>query len=260
MTHNDPYGDDELAALYDLAHAGYDDDLALYEQFAVRGETPVLDLAAGSGRVALHLARHGQRVVAVDASRPMLARLEAALGDDTRQNITCVEADIRSLQLGQKFDLVCIALNSLEQMLTNDDVLATLDAVARHLTDGGVFVAELRMLRAVDWSAGDDAPLTYEWTREDPATGQPIIKLSSIRASAATQSTTATLIFDRVAKDGTLRRRMFDVTLRVFGRHEIELLLRQAGLRLAACYGGYDLSPLTDDSDTMILVAELEGA
>lgn len=261
VTHRDPvYGDEESAALYDLAYAAYDDDLALYEQFAARGDTPSLELAVGSGRVALHLARNGHRVVGIDTSRAMLARLEASLDDATRPLVRCVEADMRDVDLGETYDLVYCALDSFEQMRSNDDAIAALRHVARHLSPGGFFVTELRTIASVDWAPAERSPLSLEWTREDPKTGERITKLSSMRSSPSTQTTTTHLIFDRTASDGSLRRRAFDVTLRVFGRFEFELLLQQAGLRAVQVYGGYDLSPLADDSDTMIFVAEREGA
>ena len=71
------YADDDAAALYDLQYDDWDEDLALYEQFAQRGDTPSLELCVGTGRVALHLARAGRRVVGIDASPQMLARLRA---------------------------------------------------------------------------------------------------------------------------------------------------------------------------------------
>lgn len=256
----DPYGDNELAALYDLVYSDYDDDLDLYEGFAARGETPSLELCVGSGRVALHLARKELPVVGIDLSLPMLQRLEGALDARTAPFIRLIQADIRSVELGERFDLVYCALDSFEQMLTLDDAAAALRCVGRHLAPGGVFVAELRTLRSIDWS-GEPSPLRHEWTRLDPATGESIAKFSSVRASAAGQTTTTTLIFDRVPHpSGAVHRRTFDVTLRVFGRFEIELLLRAAGLRLAHVYGGADLSPFTSDSDTMVIVAEGEGS
>jgi SAM-dependent methyltransferase len=260
VTPGDAYGDGELASLYDLVYADYADDLLLYERFAARGETPALELCVGSGRVALHLARAGHGVVGIDTSRHMLARLEAALDEATVSKVRLVEADMRDFNLGETFDLVCCALDSFEQMLTDDDAVAALRCVARHLAPGGVFVTELRTLRAVDWAPADSTPLNYEWTRTDPATGERVAKLSSMRASAADQTTTSTLIFDRVASDGTVRRCELQVSLRVFGAHEFAALLARSGLRAAQVYGGYDLSPLTDDSDTMIFVAEREGA
>jgi SAM-dependent methyltransferase len=253
------YGDDELAALYDLVYGDYTDDLDLYAGFAARGATPALELCAGSGRVALHLARAGQRVVAVDSSPPMLARLRAALDERTAPLVRVIEADVRTLALGERFDLVFIALDSLEQMLTVADALAVLSRAAEHLAEGGVFVTELRTLRSVDWS-GAPSPAQVDWTRRDPATGDAVTKWSSMSASSATQTTTTALIFDRApARGGPVRRRAFDVTLRVFGRFEFELLLQRCGMRIARIYGGADLSPFTHDSDTMVVVAERMG-
>ncbi len=260
MSALDAYADDELAALYDLVYQSYDEDLPLYEEFARRGESPSLELGVGTGRVAAHLAREGFPVVGLDSSLRMLARLEAALDAEAAQRLRLVEGDMRDFDLGgETFDLIYCALDTFEHLLTTEDQLACLRRVAKHLSKGGVFVAELRSLTAVDWSE-EPSPLRLEWVRPDPATGQPVTKLSSVTSSRARQLTMFTLMFDRTDAEGVVHRRTFDVTLRATGRYELELLLGRAGLRLAAVYGGADLSPFDDDSDTMVIVAELEGA
>ena len=259
MTALDAYSDDEAVALYDLVYASYDDDLSLYEEFARRGESPVLELGAGTGRVALHHARHGLRVVALDSSPRMLARLEAALDPEAARRVRLVHGDMRDFDLGgERFDLIYCALDTFEHLLTTADQLSALRCVAEHLSPGGAFVLELRSLTAVDWS-DEPSPLRLEWVRPDPATGYSVAKLSSVTSSPARQLTMFTLIFDRTGPDGVVRRRTLDVTLRATGRFEMELLLGRAGLRIAAIYGGPDLSPFTDDSDTMVIVAKLEG-
>lgn len=259
----DAYGDDELAALYDLVYDDYDEDLALYEQFAARGDGASLELCVGSGRVALHLARAGHRVVGIDTSRPMLDRLGTRLDTSesgTTANVRLVEADARDFDLGERFDLVYCALDSFELFLTQEDQLAVLRNVARHLNDGGVFVCELRALSAVDWSP-EPQPLQLEWARRDPSNGDLITKMSSLRASHTTQTTTTTLIFDRTRPpDDTIHRRSFEVTLRVTARAELDLLLAAAGMRVQHVYGDTALSPFTDASDTMIVVSGREGS
>ena len=257
MTALDAYSDDELAALYDLVYESYDEDLPLYEEFARRGESASLELGVGTGRVAVHLARQGFRVVGLDASLRMLARLEAALDAETAQRLRLVEGDMRNFDLGEKFDLIYCALDTFEHLLTNEDQLAALRCVAKHLAPGGVFVAEMRSLTAIDWS-DEPSPLRLEWVRPDSETGEQVAKLSSVTPSRARQLTMFTLMFDRTGADGGVRRRTFDVTLRATGRYEMEMLLERAGLRLASLYGGTDLSPFSDGSDTMVIVAELE--
>jgi SAM-dependent methyltransferase len=251
----DEYADEELAALYDLQYADWTDDLPFYEAFARRSELPSLELMAGTGRVALDLARHGHRVVGIDNSRPMLARLEAQLDGETASRIRLVEADVRDFDLAEKFDFIYCALCSLELLHAPADQLATLRCVTKHLTPGGVFAAEIRSLTAIDWSHEPSA-LRHEWTRTDPATGERVTKLHSVTSSPARQTTLDTLIFDRIANDGTVRRRVLDVALRAYGRYEFELRLEQAGLRIANIYGAPDLSPYDDSSDTLFVVAE----
>lgn len=255
---NAEYADDDAAALYDLQYDGYDDDLALYEGFARRGDTPSLELCVGSGRVALHLAQSGLDVAGVDASAAMLARLRAKLDSASSPRVRAIEADIRDFDLGERFDLVYCALSSFELLLTAEDQRAALRCVARHLAPGGTYVMQLRSPVHVDWTA-DDSPLQFEWTRHDPATGDSVQKMSSQRVSRERQCVLHTIIFDRVAPDGGVRRRTLEVTLRVTARSELEMLLREAGLRLTRIYGDADLSPYTDDSDTMIIVAEHAG-
>ena len=187
----------------------------------------------------------------------MLARLRSRLDEATAPRVKLVEADMRSFDLGQRFDMAFCAFGSFEQLLTTDDQLACLSAVAKHLAPGGVFVAELRSLTAIDWDA--EPQLLHEWTRPDPANGGQISKLRSVATSRARQITIDTVIFDRTAADGTVSRRIIEVPMRAIGRFELEHLLDRAGLRLDALYGDTALSPYTDESDSMIFVAELQG-
>jgi SAM-dependent methyltransferase len=255
MSIDRPYGDAELAALYDLDHFDYDDDLDLYENFARRGDGPSLELGAGSGRVALHLAREELDVVALDASPVMLDRLRARLEETIASRVRVVEGDMRSFDLGERFDLVYCPLFTFEHLVETEDRIAALRCAEAHLAPGGLFVAGLRPLSVVDWAPGDH-PMTVRGTRVDPDSGDTIVKMASVRASGATQTTTTTYIFDRTPKGGgQLRRRVMDVTMRATGQPEAELMLRAAGLRLQQVYGAPDLSPFTDDSDSMIIVA-----
>ena len=252
MDSTDAYADDELAALYDLVYAGYDDDIDLYAEFARRGTGPALELCAGSGRVTLPLLDRGIAVTALDCSPPMLGRLRSRATVEGSL-LRMVVGDMRSFDLDEQFHLVFCAFSSFEQLLTSDDQLTCLRSIARHLTPDGRFVAELRSLTAIDWDP--EPTLLYEWTKPDPATGELVTKLRSQAASAARQVTVDTVFFDRVKADGTIRRRQIEVAMRAIGRYEIEFLLQTAGLRLADVYGDTDLSPYTDASDRMIIVA-----
>ena len=96
----------------------------------------ILDIAAGSGRLTIPLVRAGKRVTAVDLSEDMLALLQRAVPDNPR--LDCVVADMRSFDLGRRYDLVVIGATSITLLdrQGRNDLYANVRA---HLTDGGVF-------------------------------------------------------------------------------------------------------------------------
>ena len=73
---------DRLAPFYDWEHEGYLDDLPLYPGLADRVGGPILEVACGSGRLLLPLARVGYELVGLDSSEPMLGLLEARLAEE----------------------------------------------------------------------------------------------------------------------------------------------------------------------------------
>ncbi len=66
--------------LYDLEHAGFDDDIELYLRLAEVVGDPILELGCGTGRVLAPLAKAGFRVTGIDVSRPMLDSRRGAAG------------------------------------------------------------------------------------------------------------------------------------------------------------------------------------
>jgi hypothetical protein len=125
------------------------------------------------------------------------------------------------------------------------------------LAPGGLYVMQVRAPRAIDWGA-ERTPLYLRWTRPLPGSDDQLMRFDSTTVSPAEQTATTQHIFDRVSPAGAVTRRIIEYTLRYTGLPEWELLLERSGLRLANVYGDTDLSPYTDESDTMVIVAEGE--
>jgi SAM-dependent methyltransferase len=242
----------ELAELYDLDTGWFEDDLPFYESLVRQAGGPVLELGAGTGRVALHLARAGHDVWGIDTNDAMLERACCKAGDAVGARF--VVADMRDFALDRKFALIYAGFGAFHHLLTTGDQLACLRCVERHLTDEGRLVFDLRAIFATDWEEGDSVPLLHDWTRELPA-GKHVTKLRSVRVDRAAQVQHETYYFDRVAADGTLRRVTTNVDLRFSTRYEIEGLLRETGLAVDQVYGDFDLTPFDGASDLMITVA-----
>lgn len=249
----DPYG--AYARFYDLDLEGMEDDLPFLEGMAARCGSPLLELACGTGRALLPLARRGFQITGVDVSPAMLAiargRLREA-GLDGR--VRLVQQDMRALDLGGRFNLAFALVNSFSHMLTLDDQLAALAAVRRHLEPGGVLILDLfnpDMGRLLDFRGH----VVLDKQMHDPATGHTITKYRSEQVDLGQQVIDVTYVMDEVNGEGALRRTIFPFALRYFYRFELELLLRYAGFELEAVYGSYDLEEFGGESQKMIAVA-----
>ena len=135
---------DLYAELYDASGVGWPGEMDFYRALAAaataRGEG-VLEVACGTGRVALRLAQDGARVVGFDRS-PAMVRIVSDKGRGV-PNARWVEADMRSFALGEAFGLILIPGHAFQSMLTPEDQLACLGCVRRHLAPGGTLVVHL---------------------------------------------------------------------------------------------------------------------
>ena len=115
-------------------------DVAFYECVARGAGGPVLELACGTGRIALPLAVAGLHVIGVDRSEAMLAiarRKLAALPAPVQGSLTLVNQDMSALNLGQRFGFVFVPFRSFQALLTIDLQRKSLEAIRRHLEPSG---------------------------------------------------------------------------------------------------------------------------
>ena len=136
--------DEEVALRYDAAVPVGPGEVDFYLELAREAADqglPTLELACGSGRIAVPLAREGVRLVGLDNSPAMLARArEKSAG---LAGVEWVEGDMRSFDLGRLFGLVIIPVASLQPLLTTEDQMACLRCAHRHLAPGGRLAFEL---------------------------------------------------------------------------------------------------------------------
>jgi SAM-dependent methyltransferase len=128
---------------YDRLAAGdhnIDGDLDIYAGLVAPGGS-VLELGAGTGRVAIDLARRGHSVVGLDISAPMLAQAEAkraTLDADTAGRLRFVRGDMAALAVGGQFDLVAATYYALAHLPAGSAWRNTFKGGAGHLKPGGV--------------------------------------------------------------------------------------------------------------------------
>lgn len=196
-------------------------DLDLVLEWAARCGGPVLDLACGNGRLALALAGHGYRVVALDINPSFVerARSEAErLDPEAARRLRFEVGDARSFALGERFGLIIMMDQAFKYLLDHEDQLDCLQCVRDHLRDDGRFLVEHRcVLKFPDAGAGEAytfAARGREWVALD--TYDPIQQVG-VTASQPMEDPTAPADLD---------------PCRDFTYQELALLHRVVGLEL----------------------------
>jgi len=253
----DPATAAALARLYDLDLADEPGDLDLYLALADRADGPILELAVGTGRLAVPLAEAGHTVTGVDLDPAMLdrarARAKRAAGGE---RLTLVEADIVGLGLPDagRYTLAFIALNSLLILPTRNAQRAALRALADHLAPGGLAVVDVWLPDADDLGRFDGR-IMLEWPRLDPETGAIVTKADSAQHDAASATVTLTTIFEEGGQGGVTRRWVRRDRLRLVSADELRGFAEEAGLIVEQLAGGYDMGPMGPGSERAILLA-----
>ena len=232
--------DVEIAETYDdtAVHAGGDPGepavgdvpatVAFLEERARGG--PALELAIGTGRIALPLSARGITVDGIDFSPAMVAKLRSKQGGN-RLSITMgnyADVDVPGI-----YRLVYLVANSLSNLLTQDEQVRCFQNVAAHLTDDGLFVLEagvpswlyrLQNGQYVMAEAIEVDEVRLDVARHDPVTQR--LEESHVRLSR-----------DRV--------RLNPIVTRYTWPSELDLMARIAGLRLKERWDGWNREPFT---------------
>lgn len=268
-----------LARYYDLDLLDDPGDLALYEALARRSEGPILELGAGSGRLAVPLAAQGHAVTAVDIDPAMIARARDAWQRTTAAHVDrsgegpsasdgglpgastgsleLIEADMLDLDLAQRFGLVILALNTLLLLGDRSSQEAALASMARHLTPHGAGVVDVWLPGSGDLALYDGR-LLLEWQRHDPETGEQVAKCASALHDTATATVALTQLFDAWPPEGgRLRRTSRTDTLRLVGADELVAMAAAAGLRVEQLAGDHQMGDFGPGAERTVLVARL---
>jgi SAM-dependent methyltransferase len=264
MSDAQPTSAELLARYYDLDLEDDPGDLDLYLALAARTGGPVLELAVGSGRLAVPLAQAGYEVTGVDLDPAMLDRARAAwartpgFGSRRRSragSLELLEADLVTLDIPQRFGLAFIALNSLFQVGPAERQRAALASLARHLRPGGVAVVDVELPDATELASWDGR-LVLDWIREDPeAPGSTVIRMSSARHDTVSASTQLSVIYDVTDPSGVVRRVSRSDRLHLLTVQQLEDAALAAGLEVETLAGDHQATPLGPFSPRVVLIA-----
>jgi len=226
----------------------------VYDDLAQRGEEEAtveilagladggraLELAIGTGRIALPLAATGVGVDGIDFSPPMVARLRAKPGGDA---INVTMGDFADVGVAGTYRLIYVVFNSFFNLLTQDDQIRCFQNVAAHLSEDGSFVIEggctlsfIDHLRAGQYVDAEDIAVDA-------------VRFDLVRLDPSTQMLYENHV--RVSHDGVSFN---PVVQRYAWPSELDLMARFAGLRVQERWGGWNRQAFTANSDNIVSV------
>jgi len=241
---------------YDRADSG-DAGVAFYSALAREAGGSVLELACGTGRVAIPIARSGFAVTGLDIVPGMLARVRSkAAGLPVRW----VEGDARTFDLGEYFRLIFLTGNAFQAFVTNAEQAAVLRRVHAHLDAEGLFAFETRNPLFPSQKTREGFFVTLETQDEEAC------RPSYVNADGHEVHVTTTQVYDHVAQvvhvtaakrwhDGEREhKQMTRTALRYTFPQELAALLHYNGFAILRQCGDWNEEPLTAASPSIISV------
>lgn len=231
-----------------------------YRRHARETDGPVLELACGTGRLLVALARDGHEVTGLDLSSRMLehARRNAEdLSPAARARIRLVEGDMQRFALPDRFGLVVIADNSLRELESKEAIVACLRCARRHLSAGGrVLVTERRF----DEARFGGGARTWPWTEPvpHPSTGAPVRRQVHVEVDREAGLLRGTMTYRVETANGGARDRIYAWTNLILMPDDYLPLFEAAGLR-AELFVGYEDRP-DDGVDPMLVFCATAAA
>jgi ubiquinone/menaquinone biosynthesis C-methylase UbiE len=247
---------EQFALLYDelMSDMPYDKWVAFVDarrrEAGVSG-TSLLDLACGTGNIALPLAKAGYQVTGVDLSDDMLTIAQQKLAA-TEVSLSLYQQDMRELELPQTFDIVTIFCDSLNYITEEEDVKETFSRVYRHVKENGLFLFDVHSLYKMHHIFLNE---TYTINEEDVAL------IWHCFEGEKPNSVEHELTFF-VKDDGDIYRRFEEFHMqRTYELEQLQHWLEEAGFQLIGITGDFEVKgSVTDTTERVFFTAQKKRA
>jgi len=227
------------------------DDVSFYAGEA-KGRKNVLELACGTGRVTIPIAKQGTRITGLDLSAEMLAQARKK-AREAGVKVRFVECDMRDFRFREKFDLILIPFRSFLALQTVEDQKRCLACCKKHLAKGGKL--EMNMLVPnLSFIANGLPPRTD--TAKDEETGLVVKRSHSATYDQFRQLVHATYRIRAFKGRKKVFESEYGLTLRYAFRFELQNLFEGAGFRVKHLYGDFARGKFDEKSTEMAWVLE----
>jgi len=232
------FGDDAAENYDEFSRRGDEAvTVAFLEQLARGG--PALELAIGTGRIALPLAAQGVQVDGIDFSPAMITKLRAKPGGT---QIAVTLGNFADVAVPDTYRLIYVVFNTLFNLLTQDEQVRCFENVAAHLTEDGVFVIE------------GGVPTEFCRLRNNQYVDLEALAVDNVRLDVARYDPVTQLLEETHVTLSSRGTRLNPIITRYAWPSELDLMARIAGLRLKERWATWSREPLTSTSSNCISV------
>ena len=223
-------------------------DLQFYKKWLpTNKDAQILELCCGTGRLTLPIAKDGYNICGVDYTPSMLEQAKSK-ATEARLEINFIEADIRTLDLQEKFDLIFIPFNSIHHLYRNEDLFKALACIKNHLKEKGLFLLDCfnpNIQYIVENEKGQ--AVIAEYTTDD---GREVLIKQTMRYESATQ-------INRIEWHYFINGEFHstqNLDMRLFFPQELDSYLERTGFNIIHKFGCFEEELFRNESEKQIYV------
>ncbi|MBD3109304.1 methyltransferase domain-containing protein [Bacillus sp. AGMB 02131] len=240
--------------LYDKENNHYVQELSFLLKRVSKVKGPIIELACGTGRIAIPLAQKGHQLIGVDIHKGMLEEA-AKKSAHLDLPIDWIEQDCTKLQLDVKSELIYCVGSSFQHFLTNEEQDGFLSSVYKYLQNKGIFVFGTRFPSAEELLQPSTEEYWRSYTDRDTSQNVDLYTISTYDALQQIQHYTT--IRKCKNSDGVVvGESRTNISLRYTFPKEMERLLQSHGFDIVEVFRDWNETPLTNDSYEMIYVCK----
>ncbi len=246
--------------IYDQVHERRQStDVQFWVSEAMSASQPVLEIACGSGRIALPIARQGISIHGIDNSPEMIKLLEQKLPseqEDTRDLLTYEIADMRTFgeKFTSKYGLAFVAFSALQYMHSREDQQRVFSAVHKALKPDGIFTVDVfnpNPAFVSEWGK----PLRMAEVENSPENGERIIwqcvpQGFDEKTKILTMPNKFKIYHNKTEDPETI---IIPAQYYCFSQHELKTLFIQSGFEVIETFGNYNKSPYVPESPRVVM-------
>lgn len=225
-------------------------DLKFYKRWLPKNkDARILELCCGTGRLTLPIAKDGYDISGVDYTSSMLKQAKVKASEE-KLEVEFIEADIRTLDLPEKYDLIFIPFNSIHHLYENKDLFKAFNVVKNHLKEGGLFLLDCFNPNLQSIVEGEkEQKEIAEYTTND---GREILIKQIMRYENKTQINRIEWHYFINGEFNSIE----NLDMRLFFPQELDSYLEWNGFNISHKFGSFEEEVFNDNSEKQIFVCQ----